>query len=152
MDLTQCAFDRYRGMRGSKVFRRATELFGDSTIIRKRQFNALPNVSAVEEQTLGPSALANSVYAKPRVYPSKAKKSTMDSTSGTEVGEYHEWLEQRKGMRAQLEQLGNVEKWLTGKECTPSERKFLTYLQTRNPRSAPSVLSDETQVHWYDTP
>ena len=143
---------RTRDMRGSKVFRKAIELFGDSSIIRKRVFTPSPNDrndSSFEGETLRPSSLANSVYAKPRVFPKKEKKLTMDSYSETEVDEYHKWLEQRKVMRAQLEQLGNMERWLTGKECTPSERKLLKSLQSDNVRASTATLDDEIQVYVY---
>ena len=133
-------------MRGSKVFRKAIELFGESSIVRKRIFSPSLNDSTFEEQTLRPSSLANSVYAKPRVFPKRDKKLTTDSAIETEVDEYHKWLEQRKVMRAQLEQLGNMEKWLTGKECTPSERKLLKSLQPHNARASTATLEDEIQV------
>ena len=138
---------RSRDMRGSKVFRKAVELFGESSIVRKRVFNPSPNDSAFEEQTLRPSSLATSVYAKPRVFPRKEKKLTTENAGETELDEYHKWLEQRKVMRAQLEQLGNMEKWLTGKECTPSERKLLNSLQPHNVRASTATLEDEIQVY-----
>lgn len=143
---------RIRDMRGSKVFRKAIELFGDSSIIRKRVFTPSPNDkndSAFEGETLRPSSLANSVYANPRVFPKKEKKLTTDSCGETEVDEYHKWLEQRKVMRAQLEQLGNMERWLSGKECTPSERKLLKSLQSDNVRASTATLDDEIQVYDY---
>lgn len=146
MDVTE----RYRSrdMRGSKVFRKAIDLFGESSIIRKRLFTPVLNDQAafnIDEQALAPSSLANSVYAKPRVFPERGKKdSSKDGVGEAEVDEYHKWLERRKGMRAQLEQLGNVEKWLTGKECTPSERKLLHTLQSHNTgiTSSTSILDD----------
>lgn len=137
---------RERDMRGSKVYRRAIELFGESSIIRKRLFNPLPDDSALEDQALAPSSLVNSVYAKPRVFPKKEKNLTTDAVSETELDEYHTWLKERKEMRAKLEQLGNIEKWLTGKECTPSEKKLLESLQSRNVASSTFVPDDETQV------
>ena len=141
---------RVRDMRGSKVFRRAIDLFGDSSIIRKRLFNPLASDTALEEQLLAQSSLANSVYAKPRVFPKKEKLTAKSEiASETKVDEYHKWLERRKGMRAQLDQLGNVEEWLTGKECTPSEKKLLQSLQSRNVSSYASTLDDKTQVCLY---
>lgn len=139
---------RSRDMRGSKVFRKAIDMFGDSLIVRKRTFNPLPNDSALEEQTLMPSSLANSVYAKPRVFPEKERKRSTDCVNDTEVDQYHKWLQQRKEMRVQLEQLGNVEKWLTGKECTPSEKRLLETLQSahRTVNSSRATIDDETQV------
>lgn len=141
---------RSRDMRGSKVFRRAIDLFGESSIIRKRLFNPLASDAVVEHQLLAPSSLTNSVYAKPRIFPKKEKKLTAKSevASETEVDEYHKWLKRRKGMRAQLEHLGNVEKWLTGKECTPSENKLLQSLQSHNVTTpCASTLDDKTQVY-----
>ena len=140
---------RIRDMRGSKVFRRAIDLFGESSIIRKRLFNPLANDTVLEDQLLVPCSLASSVYAKPRIFLKKeTKKLTPKSEVGeTEVDEYHKWLERRKGMRAQLEQLGNVEKWLTGKECTPSEKKLLQSLQSHDVTSY--TLDDKTQVCLY---
>lgn len=140
---------RSRDMRGSKVFRRAIDLFGESSIIRKRLFNPLASDAVVEHQLLAPSSLTNSVYAKPRIFPKKEKKLTAKSevASETEVDEYHKWLKRRKGMRAQLEHLGNVEKWLTGKQCTPSENKLLQSLQSHNVTTpCASTLDDKTQV------
>lgn len=134
---------RSRDMRGSKVFRRAIDLFGESSIIRKRQFNAISDSRILKDEDLGPSSLANSVYAKPRVFPNKEKRksSITDDVIETEVDEYHKWLEQRKEMRAQLEQVGNVKKWLSGKECTPSEKKLLESIKSRNKKS--SVIPDD---------
>ena len=140
---------RSRDMRGSKVFRRAIDLFGESSIIRKRVFKPLVNETVLEEQCLAPSSLANSVYAKPRVFANKERKNVSvesQSVDETEVDEYHKWLGRRKEMRAQLEQLGNVEKWLMGKECTPSEMKLLQSLQPHNLSSSTSTLDDKTQV------
>ena len=143
---------RSRDMRGSKVFRRAIDLFGESSIIRKRLFNPLASDAVLEHQLLAPSSLANSVYAKPRTFPKKEKKLAAKSVvaSETELDEYHKWLERRKGMRAQLEHVGNVEKWLTGKECTPLESRLLQSLQSHNvTTSCASPLKDTTQVCLY---
>ena len=140
---------RSRDMRGSKVFRKAIDLFGESSIIRKRLINPSLNDSALEED-LPPSSLVNSVYAKPRTFPNKEKKSSItDTVCETEVDEYHKWLKQRKEMRAQLERLDNVEKWLTGKECTPSEKKLLESLQSRNRISSASIPDNKAQVCLY---
>ena len=144
---------RSRDMRGSKVFRRAIDLFGESSIIRTRLFNPLASDAVLEHQLLAPSSLANSVYAKPRTFPKSEKKilsAKSEVASEAEVDEYHKWLERRKGMRAQLEHLDNVEKWLTGKECTPSENKLLQSLQSHNVAiSCVSTLEDKTQVILY---
>jgi len=140
---------RSRDLRESKVFRKAVEIFGESSrsIVRKRLIIPVLNDSALEED-LPPNSLVNSVYAKPRTFPNKEKSSITDDVNETEVDEYHRWLKQRKEMRAQLERLDNVEKWLIGKECTPSERKLLESLQSHK-TSSPSILDDETQVCSY---
>ena len=130
------------------MFRKAIDLFGDSSIIRKRIFNPSTNTILKEPQSLASSSLANSVYARPRVYPEKRRETTsVELDSGeAKVVEYQEWLKRRKVMRAQLEQFGNVEKWLTGKDCTPSEKKLLQNLQSRDVSSSPSTQDDKSRV------
>ena len=132
------------------MFRRAIDLFGDSSIIRKRIFNSPPENGTILKapQSLASSSLANSAYAKPRVFPKKEREATSVEldTGVAEVVEYQEWLKRRKGMRAQLEQIGNVEKWLTGKDCTPSEKKLLQSLQSRDVSSSASMHHDKAQV------
>lgn len=136
---------KIRDLRGSKVFRNSFGIFGESPIVRKRVINA-QSVQPLAETGLPPSCLVNSVYAKPRTFPPKEQDTTTcDDKKQNDQEEYHNWLKRRRELREELDRLGNIERWLSNKECNPSEKRVLENLQSEERR--PSLhIHDGTQV------
>jgi len=135
-----------RDLRSSKVFRNSKKIFGESTLLRRRVINAR-SIQTLEEADLPPSCLVNSVYAKPRTFPSTKKENDAidkDDRKDIEQDEYHNWLKRRRELREELERLGNIERWLTNKECNPFEKKVLQNLHSQDRK--PFLHIDVTQV------
>ena len=56
--------------------------------------------------------------------------------------EYREWIEQRKALRAGLDEMGISERWLCSKTRTPLENNFLAEIRDRRKKT---IARDQTK-------